>query len=151
MASAAAAFWTGRRAAIGAALATTLGGAPPAIGRDAELVWLSARLVALERAVDSYPGDIGEDSPPDVLAMLNEHDATLQAMLHLRAETLAGFRAKAAAVDAMLPPRQAEDCPCDPRTLVRSLVDDLVGTGEGTIPKPAAPAGGGPPAAPRLA
>ena len=120
-------FWTGRRTAIGAALAT-LGGAPPAVGRDAGLVRLSARLVAIEGVVNRFEGDIGPDSPPAMLALLDEHDAALRAMLRTPARGLEGFEAKARAALAMLPPARPEDRDStDPRALLRSLAEDVLG------------------------
>ena len=127
MATVAAEFWTARRTVIGSALAA-LGGAAPAAGPDADLLQLSARLVAIERAVDAFPGDIGPDSPAAVLALLDEHDAALRAMLRTPARGLEGYQAKAAAVDAMLPRPRPGDWPGDPEALVRSLVADLLGT-----------------------
>ncbi len=117
-----------------AALAATSAAAPvptpnaSGIGEpDAVLIRLCARFLEIEDAINAYPADIDERSPPHILAMLDEHDVLVLAIPHMRARSMNGCRAKAAALNVYLPRGRVDEDWCSPDRLARSLVDDLLG------------------------
>ena len=120
--------------AANASVSATLAGAP--VRLDAVLIRLCARFLEIERAINAYPADIDERSPPHILAMLYEHEGIMRTIPHMRARSIDGCRAKAAALDVYLPRGRVDEDWCSPDRLARSLVNDLLGCGEqdGMVP-----------------